>query len=53
MQIEQEIAALNDKIKENQGTFETREEEINTARRIVEAYVNEAIRSLEKHKEAM
>ena len=53
VQIEQEIASLNDKIKESQETFETRKEEINAARRIVEAYVNEAIRSLEKHKEAM
>ena len=53
VQLEREIAALNDKIKESQETVETRKEEINAARRIVEAYVNEAIRSLEKHKEAM
>ena len=53
VQIEQEIAALNDKIKESQETFETRKKEINAARRIVTAYVNAAIHSLEKHKEAM
>ena len=53
VQIEQEIAALNDKIKEGQETFETRKKEINAARRIVTAYVKAAIHSLEKHKEAM
>ena len=53
VQIEQEIAALNDKIKESQETFETRKEEINAARRTVKTYVDAAIRSLEKHKEAM
>lgn len=50
MQIEQEIATLNDKIKESQETFETRKEEINAARRTVKTYVNAAIHSLEKHK---
>ena len=53
VQIEREIAALNDKIKQSQETFETRKEEINAARRAVNAYVNAAIRSLENHKEAM
>ena len=53
MQIEREIAALNGKIKQSQETFETRKEEINAARRAVNAYVNAAIHSLENHKEAM
>ena len=53
VQLEQEIAALNEKIKESQETFETRKEEINAARRIVEAYVNVAVHSLQNHKEAM
>ena len=53
VQIEREIAALNDKIKQSQETFETRKEEINAARRAVNAYVNAAIHSLENHKEAM
>ena len=53
MQIEREIAALNGKIKQSQETFETRNEEINAARRAVNAYVNAAIHSLENHKEAM
>ena len=52
VQIEREIAALNGKIKQSQETFETRKEEINAARRAVNAYVNAAIHSLENHKEA-
>ena len=50
---EDEITALNEKMKESSEIFKAREKDINAARRDVEAFVKLSILQLKKHKKAV